>query len=244
MNEKNFFDILNHADDNTIEELASAVEFTTPAQREKIFNRSINKAESHKTSTEIYNGGITVSGTEKYKPHIISRIAGIAAALIIISGGAFTIYRVINNSPEIIESSVSSDTNTDYKREDIIAACQEKGMYVEAPEMIPAGFVADMIDVKPFIVQFTYSYDERFMSFAYFKNPVSPDGYKDLISQGDSEISEHDTIVNGHQAKWFEQTVNDNYEVSVIYESNGIMTIFGFENMEAEQINSIISTIK
>lgn len=244
MNKMKLFDILNQADDNTIEELAAAVEFTTPAQRDRIFNRSINKTESHKTSAETYNGGITVSGTEKYKIQIISKIAGIAAALIIISGGAFAIYHISSKRMEIIESSVSSDTNTDYKREDIIAACQEQGMYVEAPEMIPAGFVADMTDVKPFIVQFNYSYDEKFMSFAYFKNPVSPDDYKELIAQGDSEITKQDIIVNGNQAKWFEQTVNNNYEVSVIYESNGIMAIFGFENMEAEQINSIISTIK
>lgn len=104
MNKMKLFDILNQADDNTIEELAAAVEFTTPAQRDRIFNRSINKTESHKTSAETYNGGITVSGTEKYKIQIISKIAGIAAALIIISGGAFAIYRISSNRTEIMLS--------------------------------------------------------------------------------------------------------------------------------------------
>ena len=241
MNEKNLFDILNNSDDYTIELLSNSFDFTTSSQKNDIFSRSIKKSEKKKTD-RVYSEGVTVSGTEIYKRQLLPRITGFAAALLLIFGGAFAIYSHLRRVPEL--PTESSELNSDYSRSKIVDTCKEQGFNVEAPQMIPAGFTVSEPDVKPFIVQFIFQHDEKFMNFAYMKNPVAPNEYKEFFSVGDSELTESSISVNGHDAKRFEQTVNGKYYVNVVYEIDGIMTTFGFENIGSEEINSILETVK
>ena len=244
MNDMKLFDILNNADNETIELLSQAVEFTTSRQRQELFSRSIKKAEETKVSERGYSNGMTVSGTERYRRHTLAKVAGIIAPLIVITGGTFALYHQVREKPEPASSSEATEINNDYSRDRIVEICGEEGINAEAPEYIPAYFYENEPDVKPYIIQFIFEYKDSSMNLTYLKNPVEPDKYKEFFTSGGKEASESDIEVNGHSAKLFEQQLNGKYFAFVAYEKDGVMTVYSFENVEPEQIRAIADSIR
>lgn len=244
MNKKQYFDVLEHADDDTVEKIEKKYPVLDEEKTEKIFEMSMKKMHEMK-QPDGGSDGWKAEGVAHYKRPLWHKLTGLAAAAAIVAGG-IALYQNRPDFDSEMHSDVSSNTDEVPTTISVTEAAAE--ILANYEDFVNVFLIHDNVAISEAVSFNTdvpvvfYKYkDERFQNSQALKDHAEtifePQYFEENYSIIGGDFTSESMIPDYYPSYDLQQTFSFGGKIPVFINYNGSLYAYYF-SLENRDLNS------